>query len=65
MLACGKEIVDGPLMTIVKEGCCVMEILELLLKEVGLRIILRKVHIAEETGKLRFSDVILDSGTNR
>jgi hypothetical protein len=31
-------------MTIVKEGCCVMEILELLLKEVGLPII-SEVHI--------------------
>jgi hypothetical protein len=53
-------------MTMVKEGCSVAEILELLLKEVGLWFVV-EVHIAQETGKLRISELqlVMGGGANR
>ncbi len=56
VLTCDLEIVDGPLVTIVKEGSLVIEILELFVEEEGLHFFF-ELHIVHEPGELLISEL--------
>jgi hypothetical protein len=66
VLSCDLEIIDGSLVTFVKKGSLVIDILELLVEEEGLRFVV-ELHIVHEPGELLISEqrVVLGGGAKR
>ena len=66
VVSCDLEIIDDSLVTIVKKGSLVIDILELLLEEERLRFVV-KFHIVHEPGELLISKlrVVLGGGAKK